>query len=239
MLEVTCGGASIEGVKLRVPAGRFPVVIARLKSLDLKDKADFAVLLSFLRNRCGKQFLADFLSAVPSFLRRLEYGAWMIYNNEIRLAAKLHKYALLPEKERRRLVDSIKYFTLRFGDAGCYREPEIRAVLNDSEHHDLRFKIQARLFGALRADITETKQRCIREKLDAWSEFVEVSANLASFEQEFSGRVFQERLLKVKNRVRHIKWDLHTKRHRQKGALASDTVEAEESARSIFDDVDQ
>jgi hypothetical protein len=239
MLEVTCGGASIEGVKLRVPTGKFPLVIARLKSLNLADKADFAVLLSFLRNRCGKQFLVEFLSSVPSFVRRLEYGSWIIYDNDVRLAAKLHKYALLRERERCRLVDRIKTLTLMFGDAGCYREPEIRAVLNESDHRELRSKVQARVFRGLRSEISETKQRCIREKLDVWSEFVEINANLESFEKEFPTKIFQERLQRVKHRVSRIKWTLYARRRKQKEALASDIAESEVSARSIFDDVDQ
>lgn len=239
MLEVTCGGPTIGGVKVRVPRGKFPVVIKRLKTLRLAEAADFAVLLSFLRNRCGKEFLAQFLSSVPSFIRRFEYGSWMVYNNEVRLAAKLHKLGLLPERERSRLVARIRELSLTFGDAGCYREADIRTVLTDAEHSDLARTIKARVFSALRSDITYTKRQCIRKKRDAWSEFVEVNANLASFEQEFRGQIFQKRLQRVKSRVRHIELMLYAKRRKERNALATDMSESDMSTRSVFDDVDR
>ena len=239
MLEITCGGPTIQGVKLKVPRGRFPAVAARLKELDLSEPADFSVLLGFLRNRCGKEFLTDFLAEFPSLVRRLQYGSWMIFSNAVRFAAKLNEYGLLSERERRRLADRIRLLTLRWGDAACYRVPEIGAVLTDDEHRNLRLKIRARIFGAIRQDITDTKRRCIREKSDPWGEFSEVEANLATFEKEFPEVTFQKRIQKVKRRISHIRWTLYVKRRKQKGTLASDATDAPFSTRSIFDDVDQ
>lgn len=236
--EITCGGPAIEGVKVKVPEAKFRALVKRLQELRVTDAADLEVVTGFLRNRCGKTFLRQFLKSSPSFISRLKYHSWMTYSNAVQLAAKLNAYGLLPERERVRLARQIKHLTLQWGDAGCYGVPEIRGALTEIEHRALRRLIRNRIFAALRTDITNTKRECLREKRDGWSAFAEIKANLKTFEKEFSSRTFQRRIAKVRDRVRDIQWSLYSKRKTKKG-LASDTVETQLSTRSIFDDVDK
>ena len=235
--EITCGAPAIEGVKVKVAPAKYPLVIGRLKELRVSDSAELEVIITFLRNRCGKRFIAEYLAAEPALLEHLEYWSWMLYDSNVRLAAKLHGYGLLPEDDRQRLAEEISDLTIRFGDAACYREPEIGAVLKEPEQRALRKRVMQKLFGALRSQITEARDRCIKGQREIWSEFVEPKANIASFAKEFQNKQFQQRLQKTKHRIFNITMKLSTSRRKRKEDISTDTEEAESSARSIFDDV--
>lgn len=237
LAEIACGPTEIEGVKLKVPGSLYPIVLDRLKELDLSDKADFAMLVQFLRNRADGEFLKAFVSCTPKILSRLNCRSWMRYNNATMLAAKLHSFGLLPEKERKKIAKQISANTIWHGDAACYVEPNIAALLKPDEQRNLKKRVTGELMSRLRDLITETKQQCLNDDLDASDEFWTLRRNIGGFERAFfNRRSFRIRLVKAERRIDRIVATIGRKVAKN-AELLSGATEEEKISRSIFDDV--
>ena len=237
LAEIACGSTEIEGVKLKVSESLYPIVLSRLKELDLSSKADFAMLVQFLRNRADSGFLKACVESIPRLSSRLSCRSWMRYNNATMLAAKLHSFGLLPEKERKRIAEQISSNTIWHGDAACYVEAQIFALLSTDEQKKLKKRVTKELMNRLRELITETKQQCLEDGLDASDEFWTLRRNIAGFEGVFMNRrSFRIRLIKAERRINRIV-EVIGRKVTKNAELKSGADEEERVGRSIFDDV--
>lgn len=238
LTEITCGTSLLENVKLQVSSGKYPIVCERLKELNLSVASDKSLLLGFLRDRCDKEFVEAFLKDRPRFISTIEINSWMIYSREASLISRFHLWGLLSARERKRHADRIVFLTCLFGDAACFKDPKIGAILLDSERAELVKKLKTCLLGALRKDITASRNRCLKGELSPHDAFWHHSSNVDTFSKIFPNGDIHRRLSNVNSRIRKLKQKLIPKAKKHRGKLGSTSVESVVSQRSIFDDVD-
>lgn len=109
LTEVSCGGASIKGVKIIIPPERFSIVADRLRAYKPNDEYFwFDPVISFLASRCNGLFLQqyfsieeilDLLPSVPINIR--------LFDDQIKIINKIHANGFLSEEVRTKIVSRI------------------------------------------------------------------------------------------------------------------------------------
>ncbi len=153
--SVTCGNIGFENA-IVVPKTLFPVMVKKLAMIrdGLEPLQGFWTrqrLAGFLTHRCSEQFLSIYLTHDSELLERVsEPGLYLsAYEAEIRLARRLHDLDLLPEKHRKRFVETVCDHAVQGEDPGAISSDTIRSMFTDSEYEDLERRLRVELVPRL------------------------------------------------------------------------------------------
>lgn len=154
MLQITCGEVGIEKAVV-LPSSMFELLIRRLvtyktssayKTEWMSDWWARRELLSFLVQRCNKQFLESYLSVDPKLIEQITNPTPNLdYSVEVDLAIRLFKLDLLPENARKVLVTTVSKYAQNGENARVLSDPELRSLLNEKELRRLREAIRTEL----------------------------------------------------------------------------------------------
>lgn len=156
--QVTCGEVGLENA-IVVPPSSFSLMAEKLgewrenqktKSTSFSISNAIGALHSFLANRCSKEFLSFYLENDPELLGEVaQPGMLTELVPEVQLATNLHKFGLLPERERRAFVAKVSDYAIWYGDPGALRDQGIRSIFTDSEYSDLVAELRIELLPRL------------------------------------------------------------------------------------------
>jgi uncharacterized protein (UPF0305 family)/energy-coupling factor transporter ATP-binding protein EcfA2 len=146
MSQVTCGNIGIEKAVV-VPKSLFPQMISRLNEFSESDKYKVKLLSSwaakrslyrFLANRCSKEFLALYVEQDQGIFERISKPHLSLsFSPEVDLVVRLHEFALLPEEQRRKFVETVRNYAIEGDDVFALEDAELRRIFTDDEFNDL------------------------------------------------------------------------------------------------------
>jgi len=251
--QVTCGDIGLERA-VALPKGLFTLVLRRLDeaSADKQYKAPWLSqwmgrgrILGFLASRCSREFLQLYLQHDPEVLQKVsEPGMFLHAVSEVDLAIRLHELKLLPEKQRKRFVETVIGYALEGEDLYAIESHRIQSVFTSAELASFHERVRAELVPNL-AKVRETWQRNrnsderpdqhLDPLLDSFSslkkEFADDPLIVSQIERQIKlGREWYEELLA----------DEPEKERPERTLAAVDPkVTLPPQARVIFDDVDE
>ncbi len=153
--QVTCGDVGVEKAII-VPKSLFPLMLARLGAFSTSKAYKSAVLSSwgarhslqgFLARRCSKEFLTLYLDEDPKLLDRVSEPR--LFLSEVRLAARLYEFGLLPEAKRKKFVETVSEYAVRGDDVDVLDDVHTRSVFKDDEFESLVQRVRAQLLPRL------------------------------------------------------------------------------------------
>lgn len=158
MSQVTCGNIGIEKAVV-VPKSLFPQMISRLQDFSESDKYKVEWLSSwwakrslyrFLANRCSKEFLTLYVEQNQEIFKLIsEPGLSISFSPEVDLIVCLHKFALLPEEDRRKFVETVRNYAIEGDDVFALDDADVRRIFTDSEFDDLLEAVRINLIPNL------------------------------------------------------------------------------------------
>jgi energy-coupling factor transporter ATP-binding protein EcfA2 len=156
--QVTCGDVGIEKAVV-VPKSIFPQMLGKLgelsqsksyKSAWLSNFGAKRDLQNFLARRCSREFLSAYLQQNPGLLDQVSKpGLFLDTVPEVRLAERLHEFGLLPEKQRKRFVETVSNYALDGKDGDALDDEGIRRLFTDEEFEDLTQRVRTELLPRL------------------------------------------------------------------------------------------
>jgi hypothetical protein len=156
--QITCGDVGLEKAVI-ITKPLFPLVLRRLDEFSSSSRYKSAWYSAwgarhrgrgFLARRCAKQFLSLYVERHPRLLDEVaEPGLCLNAVPEVDLAARLHKYGLLPEAQRLKFVETVSGYALRGEDSYALTDSGIRSVFTDEEFETLRRQVRAELVPRL------------------------------------------------------------------------------------------
>lgn len=163
--QITCGDVGLEHA-VALPKPLFPLVAARLddfssrtyKSSVLSSWDRRSRLDRFLRTRCSKEFLAEYIKQHPEVLDRVaDPGLLLNASSEVDLAVRLHELGLLPEKQRLAFVSKVSAYAFDGDDLYAIESSDIQGVFTPAELAEFRRRWREDLLPKL-SDIRWTWQ---------------------------------------------------------------------------------
>ena len=149
--QITCGEVGLEKAVV-VPKALFPQIIEKLRHMKQsysyktnshsasKAKSD---LHSFLAYRCSPDFFSLYLEYDSDLLAEVcEPGLMLDSVPEVPLAERLHELGLLPEKYRRKFVDTVSAYALDGQDVSALNDKRIRCIFTEDEYEELEQRVR-------------------------------------------------------------------------------------------------
>ena len=242
MREVSCGDVGIQGVKVIVPSGRFVTVMARIATLDTKNRERKRALHRFLASRCNREFLTNYITRYPGLLSNLRVSSSLSAVSDVDVIVRLHEFGLLPEQQRLNVVATIKELAVDTPDAGFLREG-IRKIFTQNELVDILEYVRTTLLPNLNGHVDDLRGDYDRD-YDPEDHFAEMKWALESYRKEFTSN--PEALEFITSSLALIEVVIEDLRSEYFPEPDSDDYYGRGSigggrdgSRSIFDDVDQ
>lgn len=239
--EVSCGNAGVEGVKVIVPIDRYDSVMTRLELFDTKKWYNKSALHRFLSYRCDREFLQRYIDRNPEFISNLSVGAYLYAVSDVDVLVRLHEYGLLPEPERLRAVATIRELAIDVPDSGFLRD-DIRSLMTHEELIQLLEHVQTMLLPNLESHIDQWRDNYNGDD-NPEIYFDDLKSALQDYGKEFKGNEHAaERVAKALADIDLVIDELRSEFPERPdedvffGRHTKDEVQ--NSARSIFDDVD-
>ena len=161
--QVTCGDVGLENA-IVVPRSLFPQMLLKIEELqstqlhEASDPSDFMTRwrqLAFLSVRCSPRFLESYLECHPSLMVELaNCDRYHIASMEVRLAARLHEFEMLPSSLRERLVEKASKNLLEGEDCSALNDKGVQKLFTEEELEDLLLRVREDLVPGL-SDISE------------------------------------------------------------------------------------
>ena len=248
--QVTCGDVGIEKAFI-VPKSLFPKMLAKLKNMS-QCKAYKGTSLSsfgakrdmqgFLARRCSKEFLSLYLQHNPSLLEQVaEPGLYLDSVPEVRLAKRLLEVGLLPEKNRKKFVETVSNYALDGQDADALDDDRIRSFFTDSEFEELLQRVRTELLPRL--DDVRFEWESNHSSGEPPEEYMQQLFELLdSLKKQFSNDASAVKLIDREIRLTNEWIGENTPEEPERTERKLGELEAQEkplSTRSIFDDVDE
>ncbi len=239
--EVSCGDVGIEGVKVIVPLDRYDDVMTRIESFDTTKWHNKFSLHRFLSYRCNQKFLERFIARCPQFIPSLRVGGYLSAGSDVDVIVRLHKFALLPEVERLRAVTAILKLAIDVPDSGFLRA-EIRGLMTHEELANICEQVQTTLLPNLHVQIDQWRDN-YNGKDDPEDHFSELKSALQDYLREFeenehATKQIDAALAEIDQVIEELRSELPQEPEEDGFYGHSTQVGAEDSARSVFDDVD-
>lgn len=239
--EVSCGDVGIEGAKVIVPLDRYEAVMTRIESFDVTKWYNKSALHRFLSYRCDREFLVRFIARHPQFIPSLSVGAYLYAVSDVDVIVRLHEFGLLPELDRLRAVAAIKELATDVPDSGFLRS-EIKGLMAPEELADILEQVQTTLLPNLNAQIDQWREN-LSGKDDPEDHFSELKSALQDYRMEFEkndGAVEQidDALAEIERVVEELRSEFPQEPDKKDFNVRSTQESAQDSVRSIFDDVD-
>ena len=134
---ITCGEVGLEKAVV-VPRTLFPQIIEKLRLLrqgNSNTTESFSTsraknsLHSFLASRCSPRFLSLYLQHDSDLLTEVSRPGLLLYAvSEVPLAKRLHELGLLPERHRRKFVNTVSDYALDGQDASALDDESVRNI---------------------------------------------------------------------------------------------------------------
>ncbi len=239
--EVSCGNAGVEGAKVIVPIDRYDGVITRLELFDTKKWYNKHALHRFLSYRCDREFLQCYIDLKPEFISNLSVGAYLYAVSDVDVLVRLHEFGLLPEPERLLVVATIRELAIDVPDSGFLRE-KIRGLFTHEELIRLLEHVQTTLLPNLDSHIDQWRDNYNGDD-DPEIYFDELKSALQDYGNEFEeNEQAAVRVAKALSDIDQVIEELRSEfpeKPDEDGFFGERTQEeAQDAARSIFDDVD-
>ncbi|GBE36174.1 hypothetical protein BMS3Bbin07_00317 [bacterium BMS3Bbin07] len=239
--EVSCGNAGVKGEKVIVPLDRYDGVMTRLESFDTKKWHNKLALHRFLSYRCDREFIVRYIARNPEFISNLSVRAYLYAVSDVDVLVRLHEFGLLPESERLRAVATIRELAIDIPDSGFLRE-EIRGLMTHEEFIHLLEHVQTTLLPNLDRHIEQWRYNYNSDD-DPEIYFDDLKSALQDYGKEFEeNENAVERITKALADIDLLIEELQSEipeKSDEDGSLGRRAQEeAQNSARSIFDDVD-
>jgi len=237
--EITCGDVGLEGVKLVVPPDRYRVVLDRLRELDSEPDSTKQIV-SFLASRCTSAFVKVFLDEHAGFVKSISLRRWLVWSQEAKLFAFLHKHELLPEIERKRFVRFANRAVMQTPEWRFMSNAEIKAMFRSSELRSLRATVRKELSSTRLNEEAEAYEEGWKESEDDPSDyFWGFKHELQAFKWEFyKNRTLRRRFATAESRLEKRIERLKKASKDKDGDLEATKEDNKISSRSIFEDVD-
>jgi hypothetical protein len=248
--QVTCGDVGIEKAVI-VPKTLFPLMLSKLSEFISSNKyksehfstwSAKSSLLLFLAHRCSKEFLTLYLENNLKLLSLVSKpGLYLYAVSEVELAKRLYEFNLLPEKYRKRFIDTISEYAVRGEDLYALESNNIRVMFKDNEFKELIEKVYSQLIPKLDEVRTEHEFNFDPDE----SPEGHMEALLDSFdtlERLFGDDVNVKKIIecerdKVHDWIAYIESEEQETQSRILGSVkTSDKIPG---TRSIFDDIDE
>ncbi|MCU7849292.1 MAG: hypothetical protein KZQ89_15135 [Candidatus Thiodiazotropha sp. (ex Lucinoma kastoroae)] len=239
--EVSCGNVGVEGAKVIVPLDRYDGVITRLESFDTKKWYNKLDLHRFLSYRCDREFLQCYIARNPEFISNLSVSAYLCAVSDVDVLVRLHEFRLLPEPERLRIVATIRELAIDVPDSGFLRE-EIRNLMTQEELVYLLERVRTTLLPYLDGHIDEWRDNYDGDD-DPEIYFDDLISALQDYGNEFeedkyAAEQVAKALADIDQVIEELRSEFPEKQDEDGFFGARAQEEAQDSARSIFDDVD-
>ena len=247
---MTCGDVGLEKAVI-VSKTFFPLVLSKLgeftatrsyKSSWLSAWGATRAIQGFLSRRCSKEFLALYLAQYPELLDRVsEPGLYLDTVTEVRLAARLNEFDLLPDVNRKRFVETVSNYALTGEDADALGNATIQSLFHDDELDELRERVRVELIPRLSDVQKEWEANYSRD--DAPDGHMQrLLESFATLEQCFSDDVLvistiEQETQRTNDWVHENTQDEPEISPRELGNAES--PDKPSSARSLFDDIDE
>ena len=241
MAEVSCGDTGVEGSKVIVPSDLYDGLMARLDSLETDNYDDKQHLHRFLSYRCDREFLQCYIDQHPDFISHLGLESYLYIYFVAELLVRLHVFGLLPESERRRAVAKFKKQAVDDLDSGFLRG-EIRGLMTQKEITDILVSVQelrlpdlGSLIDALSYDYDGGE--------DPDSYFDDIKSSLLDYDNEYKDNehasgLISDALAQIDSAIHELWSEFPEDRDEEEFFDTPTEKETRDSARSIFDDVD-
>ena len=247
--QVTCGNVGVEKAVI-VPKSLFPMMVARLTAFSSSDRYKVQwmsswsarrTLYQFLARRCSKEFLGLYLEEDPDILNRVaEPGLSLSAVPEVSLAVRLHELGLLPEKNRKKFIETVSNYAIEGEDVYALEQDEIRQVFTDGEFEEFVLAVRTDLLPKL----AEVRERVQMNHDSSESPEEHMQSTIESFDalkRRFSDDADAVKIIERETELANA-WIVETDPPEpQRSPRTLGTVEpAEEKrgTRSIFDDID-
>jgi hypothetical protein len=243
LAEVTCGDVGAKGTKVVVPPDRYELVVQRLGELEGKKWDEQRSRNQFLARRCDKAFLGQFLNKPPGFIESLPIWSHLNSISEAPVFARLHRYGLLPESERKRFVAEVTELAVDTPDSG-FLDEELRSIFTKDELPKTLQTVKDKLLPNLDDVIWSWRSNRSGSKQSVEDYFYDLISELDGFEEEFSEyakavKQIDEALQQIKRVVEETSSG-ETDFERDGDLYRSGSGSTFDSGgRSVFDDVDE
>ena len=154
--QVTCGDVNFENAVV-IPKSLFPQVIAKVLTLESNKDYRFGVgswlsgIQGFLMFRCSKEFLSLYLQQDPGLLDKISSpGLFLEGAPEVRLAKRLQDLGILPERVRKKFVESVSDYAVEGMDGSAFGDEDIRSFFTKDELDNLTRRVKVELLPCLR-----------------------------------------------------------------------------------------
>jgi len=155
MAQITCGDVGLERAVI-VPKNLFLVVRDRLLAY-CTDEGSSRVSMSdrqrsvddFLSYRCSKEFLNVYLEEDSILHRVADPGLALSACSEVRLAVRLHKLGVLPERYRQAFVEKVMAYAFAGDDFYGLESKDIQSVFTAAELAGFRQRVRDELIPNL------------------------------------------------------------------------------------------
>lgn len=152
--QLDCGGATVRGTLVRVPASLYARVIPRVTVPVFSIKASWShPFAHFLLHRCSPAFLRAWAVVHDRDLDRLlQFGGYINAQWRPRVLGRLQEAGALPETLRRKAVEKLNELALDLLDAGWLDEP-VCQLFTDIEREELLACIRDEILPNLNEEI--------------------------------------------------------------------------------------
>ena len=164
--QITCGNVGLQNAFV-VPKSLYPQVLLKIDEMTPgQPNAPFHRLswmtkwnlMGFLAARCSRDFLALYLEGHPSFLCEFaKFHPSHINSMEVRLAARLHEFGMLPNQIRERLVEQASRDLLEGTDCSALNDKGVQLLFTNDEMDSLLLKAKDELIPNL-SDVREGRE---------------------------------------------------------------------------------
>lgn len=248
--QVTCGNVNIEKAVV-VPKSHYLMMINRLLEYSSSDRYKVSwisswgarwALYRFLAGRCSKDFLALYLEHDPNILIKIsEPGLSLSFSSDVELAIRLHEFNLLPEINRKKLVETVSCYAVNGEDGRALDDNRLRSLFSDSELEDLTERVRKELLPNLayvRIKLQETyaaSERTPEEHIEELHDLFDALNKLFVNDIVVSDRVKRQTEL-ANDWIKEV--ESPEPEFPSRILESGKTTERKHSLRSIFDDID-
>jgi hypothetical protein len=240
--EISCGEVGIRGAKVVVPMDRYDALIARLDKLDTKQSEQRDRLYRFLSYRCDRAFLEAYVTRNPCFIDSLSEYSYLSAVPDVSVILRLHKFDLLPEHNRKHVVEIIEELAVETPDTGFLSE-EYRSLFKQEEFDSVLRAVREKLLPNPDTVIDNWRWNYRHSDGDADGYFASLSEALEGYRKVFAAEpeaitAIDEALQEIEEVITEL---------RSEGEREPDDDFYDRSAhrgsrsdsRSIFDNVDE
>jgi energy-coupling factor transporter ATP-binding protein EcfA2 len=247
--QVTCGDVGVEKAVV-VPMALFPMMLSKLDEIT-KSRLHKSEWLSafdarrdlhgFLARRCAKEFLTLYLENHSELLAKVSKPGLMLSAvPEVRLARRLHEFGLLPEENRKTLVETVSDYAVAGDDTYALDNASIRSLFTDDEYENLVQQVRAQLLPKLE-DVRIGHQLNHTPDDSPEDHMYQILSSFKTLKKCFADDADAVKVINREIRLAN-EWiadytpDEPQRKPRTLGKVG--TPESSNTARSIFDDID-